>query len=700
MKLVIVESPSKARTIEKFLGSDFKVESSFGHVRDLPKSTLGVDVEHNFEPKYIVPAKAKKQVALLKKLSQKADTVILATDEDREGEAIAWHLVQALGLDEVKSKKLKVKNIERIVFHEITAKAILEALKHPRQLEKNLIDAQQARRVLDRLVGYKLSPLLWKKVSRGLSAGRVQSVAVRLVVEREREREKFNKEEYWDIVAKLQATCLPARQASDKQQTENTFEASLYKIGEEKLDKFYIKNETESKKILVELENSVWQVLGIEKKETKRNASPPFTTSTLQQAAAQRLGFSAKKTMMLAQRLYEGIDIEGDRTGLITYMRTDSLNLSQDALGAAAEFIKNNLGDNYLETKTFKTKAKGAQEAHEAIRPTQPERTPDTLTNFLEPAQLKLYKLIWQRFIASQMTPAIFDSTAIDVLARKLAASPTEPKYFFRSNGLVKKFDGFTKVYSLKTEENILPELKKDESLNLLELKPNQHFTEPPARYSEATLVKALEQHGIGRPSTYAPTLSTVQDRGYVEKDERRRFKPTETGIVVNDLLVEHFPNIVDINFTARMEEQLDEIAAGEIKWEPVIREFYEPFEKIIKEKMEELKKTDFRRDEPTDKICPECGKPIVIKIGRFGKFYACTGFPECKHTEKFLQKIDMKCPKCVEGEVVFKKSKRGRIFYGCSLYPKCDFVSWTNPKINPAEQNKDDQAKQEPTQP
>ncbi len=695
MKLVIVESPSKARTIEKFLGSDFKVESSFGHVRDLPKSTLGVDVEHNFEPKYIVPAKAKKQVALLKKISQKADTVILATDEDREGEAIAWHLVQALGLDEVKSKKLKVKNIERIVFHEITAKAILEALKHPRKLEKNLIDAQQARRVLDRLVGYKLSPLLWKKVSRGLSAGRVQSVAVRLVVEREREREKFNKEEYWDISAKLEIRNSPSSraQAEGKSETEGKFEAKLHKLNDKVLDKFDIPDEKSAQKIISDLENASWQVLDIEKKETKRNALPPFTTSTLQQTGAQRLGFSAKKTMMFAQRLYEGADIEGDRTGLITYMRTDSLNLSQDALSAAASFIKNNFGDNYLETKTFKTKAKGAQEAHEAIRPTDPNRTPESLTQHLDPTQLKLYKLIWQRFMASQMSPAIFDATVVDISA--INKQQTTNNYIFRANGLIKKFEGFTKVYPLKTEEVVLPELKTNEPLDLIELKPNQHFTEPPARYSEATLVKALEQHGIGRPSTYAPTLSTVQDRGYVEKDEHRRFKPTETGTVVNDLLVEHFPNIVDINFTARMEEQLDEIAAGEIKWEPVIREFYEPFEKIIKEKMEELKKSDFRRDEPTDKICPECGKPIVIKMGRFGKFYACTGFPECKHTEKFLQKIDMKCPKCVQGEVVFKKSKRGRIFYGCSRYPECDFVSWTNPKINPAEQNK-----KEPVQP
>ncbi|MEK7565087.1 MAG: type I DNA topoisomerase [Patescibacteria group bacterium] len=668
MNLVIVESPAKARTIEKFLGKDFKVESSFGHVRDLPKSKLGIDTEHNFEPKYLVPAKAKKQVALLKKLAQKADKIILATDEDREGEAISWHLVQALGLNDIKNKKSKTKIIERIVFHEITAKAILEALKHPRQIDQDMVDAQQARRILDRLVGYKLSPLLWKKVSRGLSAGRVQSVAVRLIVEREREREKFQKQEYWSLTANL-----------EKPTSKEAFEAKLFKINNEALDKFAVASEEAAKKILVTLENSNWQVEAVEKKETKRNPSPPFTTSTLQQTAARKLGFSAKRTMMLAQQLYEGIDLLGDRTGLITYMRTDSLNLSADAIAVASDFIKENYGEKYLENRTYKTKSKGAQEAHEAIRPTDPLRTPEEMASHLEPAQLRLYRLIWQRFIATQMAPAVFDATTVDVNAGT--------KHIFRANGLTKKFDGFTKVYSLKTEETILPELKANENLNLLELKPEQHFTEPPARFSEATLIKALEQHGIGRPSTYAPTLSTIQNRGYVEKDEQKKIKPTEMGIIVNDLLVEHFPNIVDIDFTAKMEKKLDSIAEDKIEWVPVIREFYEPFEKIIKEKMDELKKTDFKNDEPTDKICPECSKPIVIKLGRFGKFYACTGFPECKHTERIVNKIDMKCPDCKDGDVIVKRTRTKKTFYGCSRYPECKYASWVNPKLKPKEE-------------
>ncbi|MBI2052285.1 MAG: type I DNA topoisomerase [Candidatus Sungbacteria bacterium] len=662
MNLVIVESPAKARTIEKFLGQDFKVESSFGHVRDLPKSDLGIDVEHDFEPRYIIPTKAKKQVALLKKIAAKADKIILATDEDREGEAIAWHLLAALGLEKTK------KEIERIVFHEITAKAILEALKHPRAIEQNLVDAQQARRVLDRLVGYKLSPMLWKKVSRGLSAGRVQSVAVRLVVERERERENFKKQEYWDLIAKLQTI---------KDQGQEIFEAKLIKINDKVLDKFAVPDQKSAQKIVDDLTGAAWKVEAVEKKETKRNAYPPFTTSTLQQSAARKLGFSAKRTMMLAQQLYEGADINGDRTGLITYMRTDSLNLSSDAVAAAAGFIKSNFGEKYLETKVFKTKAKGAQEAHEAIRPTDPQRTPEAIAGHLDPAQLKLYRLIWQRFMASQMSPAVFDATIVDVSANN---------HIFRANGITKKFDGFTKVYSLKTEETVLPELKTGEPLNLIELKPDRHFTEPPARYSEATLVKALEQHGIGRPSTYAPTLSTIQYRGYVERDEQKKFKPSQMGIIVNDLLVEHFPKIVDINFTAQMEKNLDKIAEDKIEWVPVIREFYGPFEANLKEKMDELKKTDFKRDEPTDKICPECGKPIVIKLGRFGKFYACTGWPECKHTERIVEKIDMKCPKCVEGEVIVKRTRTKKTFYGCSRYPKCDYASWTNPKIKTKE--------------
>lgn len=655
MNLVIVESPAKARTIEKFLGKGYKVESSFGHVRDLPKSNLGVDVENNFKPKYVIPTKAKKQVSILKDIAKKSDNIILATDEDREGEAIAWHLAEAL----------KIKKPERIVFHEITQKAILEAIKKPRPLDMHLIDAQQARRVLDRLVGYKLSPLLWKKVSRGLSAGRVQSVAVRLVVEREREREKFQKQEYWDILAKL---------TKINSSPEDAFEAKLAEIDKKPLDKFEIANESAAKKIISDLNNADWSVVGIDKKETKRNAPPPFTTSTLQQSAARKLGFSAKRTMMFAQRLYEGVDIDGDRTGLITYMRTDSLNLSADSITDAASFIKKNFGENYLETKTFKTKSKGAQEAHEAIRPTDPNRTPEMMAKYLEPAQLKLYRLIWQRFLATQMAPAVFDATTIDIKAGE--------KHLFKSHGLIKKFDGFTKVYSLKTEENILPEFKVNEELNLLELNPLQHFTEPPARYSEATLVKALELYGIGRPSTYAPTLSTIQDRGYVEKDEQKKFKPTEMGIIVNDLLVENFPQIVDINFTAKMEANLDKIADGEVEWVPVIREFYEPFEKNLTEKMGELKKLDFNRDETTDKICPDCGKPIVIRLGRFGKFFACSGFPDCKYTEKIVEKIGMKCPDCKEGDIIVKKARGRKVFYGCSTYPKCKYASWTDPRL------------------
>lgn len=670
MNLVIVESPAKARTIEKFLGKDYKVESSFGHVRDLPKSNLGVDVKNDFKPKYVIPTKAKSRVSALKKLAEKSKKIILATDEDREGEAIAWHLAETLN----------IKNPERIVFHEITLKAILEALKNPRTLDKNLIDAQQARRILDRLVGYKLSPLLWKKVSRGLSAGRVQSVAVRLVVEREREREKFQKQEYWNIVAKLQTT------NSKSQTTDEAFEARLSQIDGNQLDKFGIKNEQEAKKIIDDLNNADWNVLSVDKKETKRNSPPPFTTSTLQQSAARKLGFSAKRTMMLAQGLYEGVDIDGDRTGLITYMRTDSLNLSKESLETASEFIKKNFGEKYLETKTFKTKTKGAQEAHEAIRPTDPTRTPEEMAKYIDPAQFKLYRLVWQRFLATQMSPAVFDATAVEIKAGE--------KHIFKSSGLVKKFDGFTKVYSIKTEETILPELKEKEPLNLLELNPTQHFTEPPARYSEATLVKALEQNGIGRPSTYAPTLSTVQDRGYVEKDEQKKFKPTEMGLIVNDLLVENFPQIVDINFTAKMEKNLDEIADGETKWIPVIREFYEPFEKNLSEKMEELKKSDFKRDEPTDKVCPECNKPIVIRLGRFGKFYACTGFPECKYTEKIVEKINLKCPECVQGEIIVKRARGRKTFYGCSRYPECKYASWTDPRKNKASEESSPEAR------
>jgi len=690
--LIIVESPTKARTISRFLGSNFVVESSFGHVRDLPKSTIGVDTEHNFEPHYIIPVKAKPIVKKLRELAKKATDIILATDEDREGEAIAWHLIQALDLEapekpsrskktETKEpKKSEPKKIERIVFHEITKKAIEHALLEPRQLDVQRVDAQQARRILDRLVGYKLSPFLWKKVYRGLSAGRVQSVAVRLIVEREREIQAFKNQEYWSVSARLQ-------KKADHE--DKTFEATLVKINGESLDKFAIGNQADADKILKELDNATWTVEHVEKKAVTKNPPTPLTTSTLQQDAFRRLGFSAKQTMRLAQQLYEGIELgEDGHVGLITYMRTDSLNLSEDALAEATAYIKTTFGSSYVlpSPRHFKTKSKGAQEAHEAIRPTDPTRHPDTIKAFLDPRQFKLYNLIWRRFMATQMPQAIFDHTTIDVRANE--------NYMFRSTGQTMKFEGFLKVYSLKISEAELPNVAPKEALDLRELLPLQHFTEPPARFSEATLVKILEQHGIGRPSTYAPIISTIQDRGYVEKFERRYLKPTETGFLVNDILVEHFPQIVDIEFTAKMERQFDDIAEGKTKWQPVIREFYEPFEKTLKEKYEEVKKHEIT--ETTDEVCELCGKPMVVKLGRFGKFLACSGFPDCKKTKAIKQEpktIGMKCPTCIEGDVIIRFTKRKKLFYGCSRYPKCDFASWTDPRI-PAEE-KPEEAKE-----
>ena len=639
--LVIVESPTKAKTIQKFIGKDYSVLSSFGHVRDLPKSKLGVDTEHDFEPSYIIPTKAKKTVSVLKKEMGRVDSVILATDEDREGESIAWHLMQALGL----------KDPDRIVFHEITKQAIGDALKNPRKIDIDLVDAQQARRVLDRLVGYKLSPFLWKKVARKLSAGRVQSVAVRLVVDREREIEAFKAQEYWQIIAKF---------------LKNTeFEAILSQKDGKPIEKLDIKTEKEAKDILQDLEGAEYRVAAIEKKETRKNPLPPFTTSTLQQTASQRFHLPASFTMRIAQQLYE--------TGLITYHRTDSLNLAQSSLIAAKDFITKEYGPSYWagSFRQFKTKSKGAQEAHEAIRPTSPSQTPETLKR-LPPPQQKLYTLIWQRFLASQMSHAVFDATTIDIQARQ---------YTFRANGQMLKFDGFLKVYPMKFEEANLPSLAKDELLDLKELIPSQHFTEPKPRYNEASLIKALEGYGIGRPSTYAPILSTIQERNYVEKDEQRRLRPTEIGKSVNDLLVEHFPNIVDIQFTAKMESDLDEIVENKKEWKPMIKEFYEPFEKNLEKKYEEVA-TQKVAVETTDKPCPECGKMLVIRFGRYGKFYACSGFPECKHTESLQQEaaLNILCPKCEKGQIVAKRTKRKKIFYGCNRYPECDYALWDKP--------------------
>lgn len=669
MKLVIVESPTKAKTISQFLEKGFKVESSYGHIRDLPEKRLGVDIAHNFKPDYVIPSKAKPRIQKLKEATAKSEGVILATDEDREGEAIAWHLIHALGL--AKSKK----EVERIVFHEITRRAIEKALQNPRDIDLNLVDAQQARRILDRLVGYKLSPFLWKKVAKGLSAGRVQSVAVRLIVEREREIAAFKPEEYWTVEALLQKNPKSKVQNPNKFQISNDkiqkeFTALLIKKHGKPIPKLGIKNKKEADKIVKDLKGAKYQVVAIERKETKRNPLPPFTTSTLQQEAARRLGFSAKQTMRLAQQLYEGVSLgKKGATGLITYMRTDSLNLSRQFLAGASKFINGQLGSTYHQSRVFKTRAKRAQEAHEAVRPTLASRTPESVKQYLDPGQFKLYNLVWRRAIASQMTPAIFDATKVDVQAKN---------YLFRANGSVIKFDGFLKVYPLKTKENILPELTNKEILRLIKLISSQHFTQPPPRYSEATLVKALEEHGIGRPSTYAPIISVIQARGYVEKSDQRKFVPTEIGTIVNDLLVKHFSKVVDIKFTAHMEDDLDEIATGKKKWVPVIREFYKPFAVNLKKKYEKVEKKKMVQE--TDRRCPKCGKPLVIRLGRFGKFYACTGFPDCKFTEGIANKTGVKCPKCQKGEIIAKRSKKGRVFYACNQWPKCDYALWNKP--------------------
>ena len=654
MKLVIVESPTKCKTIEKYLGPEYKVLSSYGHIRDLPKAELGIDVDNDFEPRYVTPKKCQKNVNLLKKASQKADLIILGTDEDREGEAIAWHLVKSLDLNEEKP-------YQRIVFHEITKSAIDQAVKNPRKIDMNLVDAQQARRILDRLVGYKLSPFLWKKIARGLSAGRVQSVTVKLVVEREKEIKKFIAQEYWTITAELQE--------QDKNNSEIVIKALLIKEGDKTIPKFGIKNKAEAEEIIKNLEKAEYKVISVEKKEIRRNPLPPFTTSTLQQEAWKKFHFPAKLTMGIAQNLYEN--------GFITYHRTDSLNLSEQSLLASKKFIASEYGEKYWAgfLKKYKTKSKGAQEAHEAIRPTGIEQTPEKLkTQKMGDNQFKLYDLIWRRFVASQMAQACFDTMTINIEAGDVK------NYGFRATGQVLKFDGFLKIYPIKFEETELPVLEKNEILELLKLEPLQHFTQPPPRYSEATLIKALEENGVGRPSTYAPTLSTIQNRNYIEKDENRKFRPTEIGTVVNNLLVEHFPKIVDIKFTAEMEKNLDKIAQDKIDWIPVIENFYKPFAENLEQKYEEVSKQDIA-EEKTEKICPECGSPLIIKLGRFGKFYACSGFPKCRHTAPLEKKIlGIKCPKCEKGELVEKRTKKGKIFYGCNKYPDCDFALWDKP--------------------
>ncbi len=632
MNLIIVESPTKARTLAKFLGDKYTIEASMGHVRDLPEGKLGIDVDHDFAPDYVVSEKKKATVDKLTELAHRAEKLILATDPDREGEAIAWHLASLL-----------TTKTQRITFHEITESAIKEALSKPGEINMPLVDAQQARRVLDRLVGYKLSPLLWRKIRRGLSAGRVQSVAVRLIVEREREVKDFKPVEYWELAAQFSG-----------------FEAKL---------KQEIKTKEEAEKIIGELKNSEFVVKEIVSKEIRRSPYPPFTTSTMQQAAANLFGWGAKRTMQLAQTLYE--------QGLITYHRTDSTNLAAEAAAMVREFIVSQYGKDYLPEypRFYKTKSKVAQEAHEAIRPTQvlgssPSAAEAGRDQGLDRDQKKLSEIIWKRFVACQMTETVSEQKTVDISAGN---------YLFRANGNKILFDGWQKLFDREDEDKELPALSLNQVLKLLELIPSQHFTEPPARFTEASLIKALEEYGIGRPSTYAPIISTIQERFYVEKIEKK-LQPTALGIAVNDFLMATFPDILDYKFTAGMEDNLDAVANGEKKWVPVVREFYDPFSK----KLAEVTKNSARvkvEVETTSEICPDCHSPLVIRIGRFGRFLACSKFPECKFTKTFAKKLDIKCSKC-GGDVVMKRTKNKKSFYGCSNYPKCDFASWTKPKI------------------
>jgi len=657
MKLLIVESPAKIYTLKKYLDDSFQIKATLGHVRDLPKKELGIDTEHNFEPKYVITPSRRKTVKDIKEIAEQAEIVYLATDLDREGEAISWHIMQAAGLQSqisnLKSQNHKQKQkVYRITFHEITKSAILDALKNPRALNMDLVDAQQARRVLDRLVGYKLSPFLWRKVMKGLSAGRVQSVAVRLVVEREEEIEKFKPDEYWEILASL------------KNKKDQEFPAKLVSKDSKTIDKLQIKSEKDAKEIEDELENEKYQVAGIVSEAVEKYSFPPYTTSTFQQDVTYKLGFSAKRAMRLAQDLYEA--------GKITYMRTDSVNLAWIAINSIRKYIGEQIGKDYLPEKPrgFKTKTKGAQEAHEAIRPTFVGTVHSDLKNkkFTED-HFKIYDLIWKRAVASQMKPAILDTQKIDIIAGK---------YGFSASAQQIKFDGFTKVYPVKFGEQEMAEVEKDEILALQKLNKSQHFTKPSARYNQASLIKKLEELGIGRPSTYASIVDTIQQRGYVNF-QNRYFMPTDTGRIVNKMLVDNFSNIVDYKFTAKMENDLDDVADGKLPWQKAVGDFYVPFEKNLKEKEEKVQKQEIEI-EGDGEPCSKCGKPMAVKTGKFGKFLACTGYPDCKTTKNIQQKIGIKCPDCKDGDVIERRSKKGKMFYGCSRYPDCKFVSWTRP--------------------
>ncbi|TWT12321.1 type I DNA topoisomerase [Streptococcus sp. sy004] len=644
--LVIVESPAKAKTIEKYLGRQYKVVASVGHIRDLKKSTMSIDFDNNYEPEYINIRGKGPLINSLKKEAKNAKQVYLASDPDREGEAISWHLAHILGLD--KSDK------NRVVFNEITKDAVKNAFVAPREIDMDLVDAQQARRVLDRIVGYSISPLLWKKVKKGLSAGRVQSVALKLIIDREAEIRQFKPEEYWSIDGIF------------KKGTKK-FKANFYGLDGKK---FKLATNEDVKLVLARLTSDKFLVEKVEKKERRRHAPLPYTTSSLQQDAANKINFRTRKTMMVAQQLYEGINLgSSGQQGLITYMRTDSTRISPLAKADAAKFITEKFGKHYSKNTNQTKNTSGAQDAHEAIRPSNVYQTPESIAKYLDKDQLKLYTLIWNRFVASQMTAAIFDTVKVTL---------TQNQVIFTANGSQIKFDGYLAVYNDSDKNKMLPEMEEGEIVHKLSLNPEQHFTQPPARYSEATLIKTLEENGVGRPSTYAPTLETIQRRYYV-KLAAKRFEPTELGEIVNNLIVEFFPDIVNVAFTADMEGKLDKVELGEAQWQKVIDQFYHPFAKELSKAEEEIEKIQIK-DEPAGFSCDNCGHDMVIKLGRYGKFYACSNFPDCRNTKAITKEIGVACPTCQKGQVIERKSKKNRIFYGCDRFPECEFTSWDSP--------------------
>lgn len=674
-KLVIVESPAKARTIGRYLGRGYTVKSSVGHVRDLLKSRLSVDVENGFEPEYRVPNDKRKTVKELKEAAARAKEIYLATDPDREGEAIAWHVLESAEMDPERT--------HRVVFHEITKPAIVAAFEKPREIDMDRVNAQQARRILDRLVGYKLSPLLWRKVRGRLSAGRVQSVAVRLVVEREREIERFVPKEYWTIDAEL------SRQAARKEAKRRIFVAKLHKLNGKDPN---LTREEEVQPHVAALEAAEWTVGKVRLGQRTRRPAAPFTTSSMQQEASRKLGFGTSKTMRVAQQLYEGVDLGQGPTGLITYMRTDSVNVSNEAQTDARKYVTERYGAEYVPEKppVFRTKAKAAQEAHEAVRPTAVNRTPNSLKPHLKRDQYRLYRLIWDRFVASQMAPAVYDTASADIWAGDPSVAAEKRPYLFRATGSTLRFAGFLALYEETRPqdrpeggENQVPsDLSQAEQLDLIRLLPEQHFTQPPPRFSEATLVKALEENGIGRPSTYAAIISTIQNRGYVEREDRR-LRPTETGRLVNDLLVQYFPDVLSVDFTARLESELDKIAEGK-PWVPVIDGFYRRFSENLTKADEAIPKINLKREpEPVGRDCPLCGSPLLYREGRYGRFIGCSNFPKCRHTEQVLNKIGVACPND-EGELVEKRTRKGRVFYACANYPECDWSSWKRPLLQP----------------